>query len=195
MGKRCAGKNPLNRRGLPICPCTTTRTASRKSLMRAKKLVPLARTCAGGYGLFISIQVRNDDKTMYTIFSRFCNPLILHVNYNNSCNINRLPKHCDSGKSESKIQHFFVWRKSYQARPALSLRRFSTRTNNSSALGFSPQRSFCNCRLFQIEARCTSPTRSHSESVPWERGRSLRRLRTCRSGCGPRGLKSRCGWP
>lgn len=108
MGKRCAGKNPLNRRVLPICPCTTTRTASRRSLMRAKKkLVPLARTCAGGYGLFISIQVRNDDKTMYTIFSRFCNSLILLVNCNNSCNINRLSKSCDSGKSESKIQHFF----------------------------------------------------------------------------------------
>lgn len=138
MGKRCAGKNPLNRRGLPICPCTTTRTASRKSLMRAKKLVPLARTCAGGYGLFISIQVRNDDKTMYTIFSRFCNPLILHVNYNNSCNINRLPKSCDSGKSESKIQHFFRLAKIVPSQTRIEFAPFFRPHKLFERLGISP---------------------------------------------------------
>ena len=138
MGKRCAGKNPLNRRGLPICPCTTTRTASRKSLMRAKKLVPLARTCAGGYGLFISIQVRNDDKTMCTIFSRFCNPLILHVNYNNSCNINRLPKSCDSGKSESKIQHFFRLAKIVPSQTRIEFAPFFRPHKLFERLGISP---------------------------------------------------------
>lgn len=40
-----------------------------QSIDATEKLAPLARTCAGGYGLFISIQVRNDDKTMYTISS------------------------------------------------------------------------------------------------------------------------------